>query len=469
MDYSAANVALWNPLIQIGIIAVLVIVSNVLRVKVPFVKKSLMPTAVLAGFLLLGLRYTNLIKIDTKFLEMITYHSLAIGFIALSLRVTKKEPGVRGRGLGTAFRSGALIVSTYLIQALVGLVISIVLALTLVPHLFKASGLLLPMGFGQGPGQANNIGTTYETLGFAGGRSYGLAIAACGFLVACIVGVLYLNIGQRRGKFKRLIHDEISGSVTIDTYQDSNEIPISQSIDKLSIQAAFVLLIYLVTYVFTWGVTTLLSTYAPGAANLVNSLLWGFNFIIGTLFGTLFRLVLKKLGSTNLIHHQYQNNYLLNRISGLAFDVMIICGIGTIYFEELKGLWLPFIVTVMAGGAGTFFHLKFMCHRIYGEYYEEGFISMFGMLTGTISSGILLVREIDPNFETPAANNLVTGSSTAIVFGAPMLLLVGMAGKSDKMTYIIGGVVVLYLALMDFIVLFRYKKLKKNSQAEVKE
>ena len=49
-----------------------------------------MPTSVLGGFLLLGLKYLNVLKIDTNFLEILTYHCLGIGFIALSLRVSKK-------------------------------------------------------------------------------------------------------------------------------------------------------------------------------------------------------------------------------------------------------------------------------------------------------------------------------------------------------------------------------------------
>lgn len=83
---------------------------------------------------------------------------------------------------------------------------------------------------------------------------------------------------------------------------------------------------------------------------------------------------------------------------------------------------------------------------------------MFGMLTGTISSGILLVREIDPNFETPAANNLVTGSSTGIAFGAPVLLFVGMAARSTAMCFITFGIVVVYFAILLGIVLIKGKK-----------
>ena len=129
MDYSAANVALWSPIFQVGIIALLVIISNVLRLKIPFVRKSLMPTAVMAGFFLLILKYTGIVKVENSILEMITYHAIAIGFIALSLRVNKNSDESKS-GLGIAVKSGAVIVSTYVIQGLVGLIISIFLVYT---------------------------------------------------------------------------------------------------------------------------------------------------------------------------------------------------------------------------------------------------------------------------------------------------------------------------------------------------
>ncbi len=73
---------------------------------------------------------------------------------------------------------------------------------------------------------------------------------------------------------------------------------------------------------------------------------------------------------------------------------------------------------------------------------------MFGMMTGTISSGVLLLREIDPSFRTPAANNLLTGTSAAIVFGAPMLVLIGMAPKSTTLLFMTLGLMVVYFILL---------------------
>lgn len=463
MDFSAANITLWSPIIQIGTIAGLILFANVLRRKIPFIRKTLMPTAVLAGFILLLLKSLGVLEIiDTEFLESLTYHALALGFIAMALR--KPEKGSES-GAMIGSKSGALIVSTYLVQAIVGLVISLALAYTFMPDLFKASGILLPMAYGQGPGQANNVGTTYQVLGMDGGRSFGLSLAAAGYLCACLVGVIYLNLYNRKGKVSRESQDiVVSGSVTVDTFQDENEIPIEESVDKLSVQVAMVALLYLFTYLITWGITALLEAVAPGVAGTVSTLLWGFNFIIGSVVAMGCRTLFTGLRSIKWMNRQYQNNYLLSRISGLAFDVMIVAGIASINIDDLKGYWVPFLLMAVAGGIVTFIYLRYMSRKLYPNYEFEGFFSMYGMLTGTISSGVLLLREIDPGFKTPAANNLVTGSSFGIVFGAPVLLLVSMAAKSDIMCWVVLGLVIIYLALL---LLFIFKAGKGKKKADV--
>jgi ESS family glutamate:Na+ symporter len=168
---------------------------------------------------------------------------------------------------------------------------------------------------------------------------------------------------------------------------------------------------------------------------------------------------MKLFRNSGIITRQYQNNYLLARISGYAFDLMIITGICTINFEKLAGLWLPFALMCILGAIGTFFYLKWICKKLYPDYYYEGFLSMFGMMTGVISSGVLLLRETDPNFETPAAGNLVLGSSFGIGFGIPMLLLIGMAPKSDLMVLItLGCCIVYFFALLGYIFLVKPNK-----------
>ncbi len=456
MDYSELNTELWRPIILVGIIASITLFANVIRQKISFIRKSYIPTAVLAGFILLLLRSLNIVHIRQEFLELITYHGIAIGFIAMSLRVKREKTTDTYK---VAVKSGALIVSTYLVQAITGLVISLFLVFTFMPQFFPASGILLAMGFGQGPGQANNVGSTYESLGFVGGQSYGLAIAASGYLIACTVGVFFLN--KRKSKITKYT-DETSNDTPIDIFQDEDEIPISQSIDKLSIQVALIVFVYLLTFGILVGVSRLLSLISPGVANTLSPILWGFNFIFASAIASGVAALISVLRKKGIMKRQYQNNYLLNRISGLAFDIMIVAGIASINFTDIAKLWIPFIVTILLGALVTYLYLKFMSNKIYKGYENEAFLSMFGMLTGTISSGVLLVREIDPEYKTPAANNLVTGSGAAIVFGAPLLVLIGMAPKSLTITFIVLGLIIVYLALLIFLIL----RLNKSKDSE---
>ena len=456
MDYSAANTGLWNLIIQLGFIACAILAANMLRRKVPFMRKLLMPVSVMAGFILLILKTVGIYRPAMETLEMLVYHCIAIGFIAMSLRTAVPSEDKEAKAIG--FKSGAVIVGSYLIQAVLGLLITLILAYTFMPDMFKAAGLLLPMGFGQGPGQANNIGGSYESMGFAGGRSFGLSIAAAGYICACTVGVFILNRWKKNSALSSDQTANYDETKIPGFFQDDNEIPIADSIDKFSIQAVMVLIVYLFTYLATWGLTSAISAISTALAGLLNSLLWGFNFIIGSVLAMVVRVGLAKAQKVGIVTRQYQNNYLLNRISGFFFDLMIVAGIASIDLGDISGLWIPYLLMVVAGAVGTWYYLVIVCKRTYGSYYREGVISMYGMLTGTIGSGVLLLREIDPELKTPAANNLVLGSSYAIVLGAPLLVFVSLAAKSTLMCVITLGLASLYWAGLTYVLLRKKKK-----------
>ena len=202
----------WGLLNIFAILLLSLLVANALKKKIGFLKKSLIPTSVLAGLLLLGIStaffYATGGKViyDVSFfggngsavLEMITYHCLALGFIASSLKVSNNK-FTKKRSV-EVFDSGVTTVSTYLLQAVLGFGITLV-AVNMVDGLISSAGVLLPFGYGQGTGQAMNYGNIYEQdWGFVGGKNFGLTIAALGFLSASIGGVFHLNVMRRKGK-----------------------------------------------------------------------------------------------------------------------------------------------------------------------------------------------------------------------------------------------------------------------------
>src|SRR5690554_3678735 len=206
-NFISSDYETWNILIQVAIISTMLLVGNVIRRKVKAFRNFLFPTAIIAGFIGLGIKYLIFglnIKIEGEyvltngFLDLVTYHAIALGFIAMGLKQVKndKTNKIKGRPVKT----GLVIVNTYLLQGIIGLTVTIILAnflLNITPY----SGILLPLGFGQGPGQANNIGGLFETSGgFVGGQTFGLSIATLGFLWASVAGVFYLNKRYREDK-----------------------------------------------------------------------------------------------------------------------------------------------------------------------------------------------------------------------------------------------------------------------------
>jgi len=83
---------------------------------------------------------------------------------------------------------------------------------------------------------------------------------------------------------------------------------------------------------------------------------------------------------------------------------------------------------------------------------------MYGMLTGTASTGIILLREIDGSFKTPASDNMVYQNFPAIVFGFPLMLLANLAPVQPVLTLLI---LAAFFAVMNLI-LFRRQIFRKK-------
>ncbi|MCQ2300252.1 MAG: hypothetical protein MJZ81_09040 [Bacteroidales bacterium] len=460
---SFASPSSWAWLVQFFLIAVALLVANVIRCKVKFMSKSLIPTALIAGLMILLLKLIPSFNelINKPSMEILTYHALGIGFVALALKNNKLES--RSTTMKVT-ETGAVTAATYVVQGIVGLAITIPLFLFWNDKdFFYSSGLLLPMGYGQGPGQALNFGNIYQGwamnsgIGFAG-ADFGLSIAAIGFLVGSIIGVVYLNYLRRKGRLQAKSGD-YKEVYTLQDYESENEIPNTESVDKLSIQVCLVLFVYCLVFLFMWGIEQ--ADLGNFGTKTLKPLFWGFNFLWGTLFGVLVKNVLNLFKKKKIMEREYINNYMLNRISGLCFDVMIVAGTAAISFDSLRRIWLPLLIVCTVGALATFLFVRVCAKHLYPGYEYEGFFSMFGMLTGTASNGMILLREIDPKFETPASNNLVLQTIPAIVFGFPILLLMGFAPQSFHNT-ILTLVILAVIEVLFCLFIFRKKIFRRN-------
>ena len=453
---------IWGTINLVAVLLLSLLLANLLKRKILLLRNSLIPTSVLGGFILLlcamGYRgITGEQLFNTAFfggngvttLEMITYHCLAIGFIATSFKPSKER--IRKKRTVEVFNTGVTTVATYLIQAILGLGITIIASLFVMKDFFPAAGILLPFGYGQGTGQAMNYGNIFELdYGFAGGKSFGLTIAALGFLSASLGGVIHLNILRKKGLFTPGA-DERAEQFTGDDVQAADEIPMNGSMDKLTVQIGFVLAVYLAAYV----VMFLLGKLLPG----LKSILFGFNFLFGVLIAVAVSSILIALRRTGIMKRQYINSFLMNRISGFFFDLMIVAGIAAIQLDVLKGYWGILLVMGITGLLSTYLYVRFVCNKLFPDYPHEQFLVMYGMLTGTASTGIILLRELDRDLSSNAAENLVYQNLPAIVLGFPMMIVATMAPKQP---YITLAIVIIYFIALNLLLfrkqIFRSKK-----------
>ena len=448
----------WGFFNLIAVLLASLLVANMLKRSIPWLEASLIPTSVLGGGVLLVISsiykaFTGDEFFDTAFfggngsawLELLTYHTLALGFTASALK-SSNEKLTKERSV-EIFNTGLTTVATYLLQAFVGMVICIVGAIFL-KDLLEAAGLLLALGYGQGPGQAMNYGGIYEMdHGFVGGKSFGLTVASMGFLSASIGGVIHLNVLKHQGKIKL---DRGTGMPS-ETVEGQNEIPMQESIDKFTVQLALVMVAYMMAY----GLMFVLGNLLPG----MRATIYGFNFLLGVLAATVLKTVLNALQKRQIIHRHYTNDFLLTRATNFFYDIMVTASIAAIRMDIIGKYWAVLLAMGIVGLVVTYVYVYIVCKKLFPAYAEQQFLAMFGMLTGTASTGIILLREIDGDFKTPVADNLVYQNFPAMVFGFPILLLATMAPTKPYLTL---AIVVAFMVAINILLfrsfIFRRKK-----------
>ena len=459
-DFTMANYGdVWACIVQIGLLLLCLMIGNILRRVIPWFRKALVPSALLGGALLLVVdvicEQFNFKLVDNRLMQVITYHCLAIGFAAMSLK-TEKSTHKTNRAQIIEF--GALQGGTYMLQAFVGLGITLILFLltqygdNVISYI---SGLILPLAFGQGPGNALswdiNFTNTPATQ-FAGNGSFGLSLASIGFVVASVFGVLYINIHKKRGTLR--VRETSSAKAFIDqTNPNGNEIPDNESVDKFTIQLGFVALAYALSFGFMYLLGII--------SDFTNSIAWGFNFLWASLFAMLIKFVVKRLRKSKVMKRDHINNYQMDRISGFAFDLMIVAGVAAIEINDIKNYILPIILLSLIGTAVTYIYIRLVAKHCFKGFEHEFFLMSFGTLSGTASNGMILMKEIDPSLRTPTSSLYILSNFPAMIMIAPLLFLLGFAGQS-LMNAVIAFAIFFVLWFVYTIYLFRRKIFKKR-------
>lgn len=446
----------WELIFDFALLSVFLIVAVAIRRFVPFFSRFRIPDSIVAGILailfgryfwqaiapadssgIIGFLANNAIPWNTERLAAIVYHLMAIGFIALSLK--REEIKNRTR---SALSGGFYMVASYAIQGFIGLGITVVLIKLIYPQLFPSFGFLLPFGFAQGPGLAGGMGKEWEALkladgssAFPFGTSMGFSFSTLGFLWACFIGVPLMNILlRRRAKRGEAAPAQEGKPAGFLVEKERDYSGMARSIDKATTQLMLVGGIYLVLFFLLKGITGLLTKFIPGTlGQSVSAIFWGFQFGFGALLGTLVGKLIAWLEKKKVIAQGKSiSNYILQHIGGISVDFMIAASIAAIDFRVFKFYpyyIFPLIIISTMGGLATIGYTWFFVKKVWPKTFVEHFVAFFGTHTGTLATGMGLLRGVDPQFRTSAASDLVYGSGIALLLGMPLIFMAGLPAE----------------------------------------
>jgi ESS family glutamate:Na+ symporter len=412
----------WKIVIDAGAVALAILVATLLRAKIRFFQKYLIPNALTAGFLLLP--FYNFVLpamgYSTNRLGELVYHLLNISFIAMSLR--SAPPKLRGHKGGGVLGMAAGILSGYALQALLGLG----LTLFFLPKLYPAFGLFLPLGFASGPGQSYAIGKGWESMGFAGASTVGLTVAAIGYLWGCFGGIWLINLGRKKGwlegpglsalKDKAILTGIVprNGERIIGARLTTD----SDSLDSFSFHASIVVFAYLLSYLFlrllTWGLHFAGDTGMQLASNL-----WGLNFI----FSAIIAIVMRKLVEGIKLDYLLDDDT-LSRITGFSVDFMLAGSVAAISATFIVQYWFPILLMTTICGAMTLVVTPWMCSRMFNDNRFERMLMIYGVNTGTLSTGLALLRVTDPEFKTSVASDYMLSAGLTFALAIPFVMTI---------------------------------------------
>ena len=415
----------WLTFVHLGVIALSLLLATWIRARVRFFQRFLIPNSITAGFILLV--FYNWIApylgLSAELLGDLIYHLLSLSFIAMGLRNTPAR-GAGKRVLST----GLMITASFTFQALLGVALTFLFIALLIPSLSPSFGLFIPLGFEMGPGQAYSIGIGWEEMGFTGAGTIGLTFAALGFLWACFGGVFLINLGIRKGwlgeKYQKLLK---AARVRSGVYGRSESLPVgsrltteTEAIDGMSMNLGVVLIVYLLTFLLLKVLTYLLSFAGTEGRELAVNL-WGISFI----FAALLAFGAKQVLGFFKIDHLLDSGQ-LTRIAGSSVDILVAAAIGAISVVVVARYWLPILVMASFGGLLTMGYILWFASRLFNEHRFQRAMIIYGASTGTLPTGLALLRILDPEFETPAAVDYLYGSGIAFALVIPYILAINL-------------------------------------------
>lgn len=385
-----------------GWLGFLLCIGVVLRAKVPFFQKFLIPASLIGGIIGFILMSFGLVGMPTaegykaippSAFALITFHLFAFNFVGIGLIQSDKHSGSKNIAKG-AIWIAILLNVIMAAQIIIGLLSFGFWGLFDGEQTNVFNGALLAAGFTQGPGQAQSYAIVWEGMGLEHSINIGFTFGAIGFLVSGFVGVTIARTLVKRGLAADKENTSLPHNFITGLHEQNSNISIGSetthnaNINSLAYQFGIMLFLYLVTYVLVFYIESFLPlAQAP--------LAFGLFFMFTLVVSIIFRLILTKLKLS-----QFLDNGITKSITSSCVDLLVCAVFLGISFATVQTFIWPILIACLLGTIITVFISIYAGTKL-SEYGMERGIAVLGYATGTGPSALMLLRVIDPNFKSP--------------------------------------------------------------------
>ncbi|MCI8870157.1 MAG: hypothetical protein HFF39_06395 [Lawsonibacter sp.] len=400
---------LMDVLIDFSYISLLLMIGYWLRRHVKILQHYYIPVALIAGILglLLGPQVLGRVSpVCFAYSSSMSQWSGILSTIVFACSfLGQRLEKVTGGALQTYFMAGSI----HQAQVLAGMTLAIVIGFV-IPELPIGFGLLPVLGFYGGHGLAIPAGRVFDDIGYmTGGSDVAATFATIGILCGVIWGIIIINRAARKGqttvkmKIEDMPPEELTGYYPPEKRKPMcDSVSSSSTLDPLGSQLLVVGVIILSAYV----IRTNLMAVVPFFTNVP---LFAFALVISAVF-TIATQKSKRV--MDMIDRKA-----IIRISGAALEYMIASNLALTNLSVFVTYAVPLVIMSIAVAAVTYLFSFVISKRVlYKNGWLETSIGLFGQSCGVLSTGLLLLKVVDPDYKTNAATNITSSSTLGYTF-----------------------------------------------------
>jgi glutamate:Na+ symporter, ESS family len=393
--------------VSFTLLCVLVWVGHLLRMKIRLLGKLYLPSSVIAG--LIGLAIVQCCGVAGSPLpEGVTavwskLPGFLINIVFACLFLGMAIPGVRTiwRHAGPQLAYGQIVAWG---QYVVGIGLFLAVITWMYPELPTMFAGVLPVGFEGGHGTAGGMAKVFTDYNWEAGKDFALTCATAGIMSAVIVGMMLVNWAARKGYTTRrqnpedVPEDDSIAVIPIDRRPEAGKLTISSNaLETLSFQLAIVGIAIAIGWAGKQGM--LGAGRASGNATAMQLARSFPLFPLCMIGGLIVQVTANKFDTHKLIDHG-----LMKRLQNAALDFLVVAAIASIKVNAVADYILPLVMLVVAGIAWNVFCVMFLARRLLPDAWFERSIAEMGQSMGVTATGLLLLRVVDPDYESPAAD-----------------------------------------------------------------